>query len=138
MGLKLDSLYLENFKCYENSGKIPFHNLTVFIGENSHDDPAVINFNLDKTAALVVKDASVDIQLIAYRDASLYFTGRGIYDFAYVTPGTYSGLYTDSLGYRVNTGWFTVKPDNYYYFVTPIATKSVVNIPEFTGNEVKF
>lgn len=34
MGLKLDSLYLENFKCYENSGKIPFHNLTVFIGEN--------------------------------------------------------------------------------------------------------
>ncbi len=34
MGLKLDSLYLKNFKCYENSGKIPFHNLTVFIGEN--------------------------------------------------------------------------------------------------------
>ncbi|RXJ90545.1 hypothetical protein CRV01_05155 [Arcobacter sp. CECT 8983] len=34
MGLKLDSLYLENFKCYESSGKIPFHNLTVFIGEN--------------------------------------------------------------------------------------------------------
>ena len=35
MGLKLDSLYLENFKCYENSGEIPFHNLTVFIGENN-------------------------------------------------------------------------------------------------------
>jgi predicted ATP-dependent endonuclease of OLD family len=34
MGLKLDSVYLKNFKCYENSGKIPFHNLTVFIGEN--------------------------------------------------------------------------------------------------------
>ncbi|WP_373071170.1 AAA family ATPase [Sulfurimonas sp.] len=34
MGLKLDSVYLENFKCYEDSGKIPFHNLTVFIGEN--------------------------------------------------------------------------------------------------------
>ena len=35
MGLKLKSLYLENFKCYENSGEIPFHNLTVFIGENN-------------------------------------------------------------------------------------------------------
>ena len=34
MGLKLESLYIRSFKCYENSGKIPFHNLTVFIGEN--------------------------------------------------------------------------------------------------------
>ncbi|MFA7084242.1 MAG: AAA family ATPase [Arcobacteraceae bacterium] len=34
MSLKLENLKIINFKCYEDSGIIPFHNLTVFIGEN--------------------------------------------------------------------------------------------------------
>lgn len=34
MSLKLDKLYVKGLKCYEDSGEIPFHNLTVFIGEN--------------------------------------------------------------------------------------------------------
>ncbi len=34
MSLKLDKLYVKGLKCYEDSGWIPFHNLTVFIGEN--------------------------------------------------------------------------------------------------------
>ena len=95
-------------------------------------------FNLDKSAALVVKDAIADIKLIAYRDASLYFTGRGVYDFAYVTPGTYSGLYIDSTGYSTSTEWFDVKSDNYYYFITPSNVKSGVVVPEFKKNEIVF
>lgn len=111
---------------------------TIIIGNNSHGDPAIINFNLNKTSALVVKDAVADIKLIAYRNSSLSWTGRGVYDFAYVTPGTYSGQYTDSLGYQTNTEWFDIKADNYYYFVTPVTTKSIVTIPDFVGNEIKF
>lgn len=34
MSLKLDKLKIKGLKCYEDSGEIPFHNLTVFIGEN--------------------------------------------------------------------------------------------------------
>ena len=94
--------------------------------------------SLDKTSALVVKDNSADIQLIAYRNADLYFTGRDNYDFAYVTPGTYSGLYTDSLGNKTSTEWFDIKPDNYYYFVTPTIVKSTVVVPEFQRNEINF
>lgn len=34
MSLKLDSIEIKGLKCYEDSGVIPFHDLTVFIGEN--------------------------------------------------------------------------------------------------------
>ena len=34
MSLKLNTLKLTGFKCYNNSGIIPFHDLTVVIGEN--------------------------------------------------------------------------------------------------------
>lgn len=34
MNLKLKNLKLFGFKCYEDSGEIPFHDLTVIIGEN--------------------------------------------------------------------------------------------------------
>lgn len=34
MSLKLDSIEIKGLKCYEESGVIPFHDLTVFIGEN--------------------------------------------------------------------------------------------------------
>lgn len=34
MSLKLDSIEIKGLKCYEDSGLIPFHDLTVFIGEN--------------------------------------------------------------------------------------------------------
>ncbi len=34
MSLKLKDLEIKGLKCYEDSGIIPFHNLTVFIGEN--------------------------------------------------------------------------------------------------------
>ena len=34
MSLKLDSIEIKGLKCYENSDVIPFHDLTVFIGEN--------------------------------------------------------------------------------------------------------
>lgn len=98
----------------------------------------VIKFSLNKTAALVIKDSDADIKLIAYRDASLYFTGKGEYDFAYVTPGTYAGEYTDSSGYKVTTEWFNIKRDNYYYFITPSTVKSGIVIPEFIKNEINF
>jgi len=32
--MKISHLLIKGFKCYEDSGEIPFHNLTVFIGEN--------------------------------------------------------------------------------------------------------
>ena len=108
---------------------------TVFIG-NSHE--TIIRFNLDKKSALVVKDYQDDIKLISYRNADLFWTGKGQYDFAYVTPGTYSGLYTDSLGNETNTPWFDIEPDNYYYFITPSGVKSTVTIPEFKKNEIDF
>jgi len=34
MSLKLKDLEIKGFKCYEDSGIVPFHDLTVFIGEN--------------------------------------------------------------------------------------------------------
>ncbi len=34
MSLKLDSIEIKGLKCYEDSGVIPLHDLTVFIGEN--------------------------------------------------------------------------------------------------------
>lgn len=34
MSLKLKSICIKGLKCYEDSGLIPFHDLTVFIGEN--------------------------------------------------------------------------------------------------------
>lgn len=98
----------------------------------------VIQFSLNKSSALVVKDSDKDIQLIAYRNASLYFTGRGNYDFAYTTPGVYSGLYTDSLGNKTSTEWFDIQADNYYYFLAPNLVKSTVTVPEFTKNEIQF
>lgn len=105
---------------------------TIIITPNTN----TIKFNLDKTSALVVKDMGLDISLIAYRDASLFWTGRDVFDFAYVTPGSYSGLYIDSLGNQMSTEWFDIKEDNYYYFVTPSSLKSMVSVPEFTKNEI--
>jgi len=96
----------------------------------------IIRFNLDKTSALVIKDATTDLKLIANRNADLFFTSRGEYDFAYVTPAEYAGLYTDSLGYQHSTEWFTAIPDNYYYFFPITGTKSVVTIPTFNKNEI--
>jgi len=32
--LRIESLRIRNFKCFKDSGEIPFHNMTIFIGEN--------------------------------------------------------------------------------------------------------
>ena len=32
--MRLKELIIKGLQCYNDSGKIPFHNLTVFIGEN--------------------------------------------------------------------------------------------------------
>lgn len=145
-----DVVYLPvgNYRCSVVGGGYPNDSLThsysyyvwgikdttIIVTPNTN----TIKFNLDKTSALVVKDATSDIKLIAYRNASLFWTGRDNYDFAYVTPGVYSGLYTDSLGNQLSTEWFDINEDNYYYFVTPTSVKSNVIVPEFEKNEINF
>jgi len=41
--MKLYSLQIKGFKCYEDSGEIPFHNLTIFIGENDAGKSTVLH-----------------------------------------------------------------------------------------------
>jgi hypothetical protein len=110
---------------------------------NISDTTTIITFNLDKTPALLVRDADVEINYVAIdsKNDSLHWTGRGKYDFAYVTPWVYAGIYTNEYGNDV-TVIFEAKKDNYYYFVIPdvdtSSTTTNVNIPDFTGQEIKF
>lgn len=110
---------------------------------NINDTTTLITFNLDKTPALLVRDADVNIdyKAINSQNDTLHWTGRGKYDFAYVTPWSYAGIYTNGYGNKV-TVIFEAKKDNYYYFVIPdidsSSTSSNIIVPEFTGQEIKF
>lgn len=43
MSLKLHEMNIKGLKCYEDSGVIPFHNLTVFIGENDSGKSTILD-----------------------------------------------------------------------------------------------
>jgi len=41
--MKLQLIRIKSLKCYKDSGVIPFHNLTVFIGENDAGKSTVLD-----------------------------------------------------------------------------------------------
>ncbi len=43
MSLKLHEMNIKGLKCYEDSGQIPFHNLSVFIGENDSGKSTILD-----------------------------------------------------------------------------------------------
>lgn len=107
------------------------------------DTTTIITFNLDKTSGLIVRDADAKIDLIGIdtENDTLHWTGREKYDFAYVTPWVYAGVYTNEYGNNV-TRIFEAEEDNYYYFVIPEQDSSSssynIKMPEFSGQEIKF
>lgn len=117
---------------------------TIIVSENSDK----IFFDLDKTPSLIVRNMEnvydinkTDFIAINSSNDTLHWTGRVLYDFAYVTPWTYAGIYTDGYG-NSDTVYFEAKVDNYYYFVTPDLTTEVttdtMSIPIFTGVDIIF
>ena len=64
MSLKLKYLEIKGLKCYENSGIIPFHDLTVFIGENDAGKSTILDaleyFLSNKTIPLELYRDNVD------------------------------------------------------------------------------
>jgi len=64
MSLELKDLEIKGLKCYQDSGIIPFHNLTVFIGENDAGKSTILDaleyFLLNKTIPLELFRHDVD------------------------------------------------------------------------------
>lgn len=117
---------------------------TITVSENSGN----IFFNLDKTPSLIVRDMEsyydtnkTDFIAINSSNDTLHWTGRVPYDFAYVTPWAYAGIYTDGYG-NSDTAYFEAKVDNYYYFVIPdltsVVTPDTISVPTFTGENIIF
>jgi len=69
MSLKLDSVEIKGLKCYDNSGVIPFHDLTVFIGENDAGKSTIFDaleyfFNSQQPLHNDYRDGSDIIEII--------------------------------------------------------------------------
>lgn len=41
--MNLEELYIKGFKCFKDSGKVPIHSLTVFIGENDFGKSSIVD-----------------------------------------------------------------------------------------------
>lgn len=68
--MQLYSIILRNFKCYENSGEIPFYDLTIFIGENDAGKSTIldaIEFLLDNKNVQIenFRDGCDELEIIA-------------------------------------------------------------------------
>ena len=61
--MKLVTLNLEGFRCFKNKTVIPFHSLTVFIGENDSGKSTLLNAIKDKYNEIDVKKVMDPIYL---------------------------------------------------------------------------
>ena len=94
----------------------------------------VVKFELTNSPALIVKDAEVPIGLKGIGMDTVLWTGRGAYDFVYVTaPWPYAANY--------NNKYITIEAQqNYYYYLIAdsIEASYTVTLPELTGDTIIF